>query len=76
MASELTKYTTVGGLKIQMNKDDIKAAKTSFPTGITLLGFKPIDKLKLHLFISPASFIYPDDEAIKGNFLITLLVSN
>ena len=31
------------------------------PLGLTLLGFKPKTKLKLHQYVKPANFIYPDE---------------
>lgn len=49
-----------------MEVEDLKGLKEKFPTGFTLLGFKPIHKLKFHLFVNPASFIYYDEEIVKG----------
>lgn len=49
-----------------MDKNDIASLKAKFPPGFTLLGFKPIRKLKLHLHLSPGSFIYPDEDLVKG----------
>jgi len=75
LSSELTKSTTVGNRKIQMNSKELRSIKDGFFTGLTLLGFKPIKSLKLHLYLSPASFIYPDENLIKGskNFMAALL---
>ena len=50
-----------------MNIKELRCIKDEFFTGLTLLGFKSIQCLKLQLFLSPASFIYPDDDLIKGN---------
>jgi len=75
LPSELTKFTTVGNEEIQMNIKELRCIKDEFFTGLTLLGFKSIQCLKLQLFLSPASFIYPDDDLIKGskNFMAALL---
>ena len=40
--------------------------KTRFPIGLVLLGFKAINKIEQELFIDPASFLYPNEEMIKG----------
>lgn len=34
--------------------------------GLVLMGFKPMDRLKLHHHIRPALFIYPEEEQISG----------
>ena len=52
-----------------MNSKELRSIKDGFFTGLTLLGFKPIKSLKLHLYLSPASFIYPDENLIKGKLL-------
>ena len=68
LPSELTKYTTVAGEKIRLDKNEMSMLKAKFLPGITLIGFKPISKLKLHLCLRSAHFIYPDDEQVKGIF--------
>ncbi|XP_046438131.1 X-ray repair cross-complementing protein 6-like isoform X3 [Daphnia pulex] len=70
LPSELIKYTTVCDEKIRLDKNDLASLKSKFPSGFTLLGFKPIGKLKLHLHLSPASFIYPDEDLVKGSRMI------
>ena len=57
--------------------------KDGFFTGLSLLGFKPIKSLKLHLYVSPGSFIYPDEDLIRGiskyprkKFIYCLCTSN
>lgn len=37
--------------------------------GLVLMGFKPMDRLKLHHHIRPALFIYPEEEQIAGKSL-------
>lgn len=35
--------------------------------GLVLIGFKPMERLKLHHHIRPAVFIYPEEGEVKGN---------
>lgn len=36
--------------------------------GITLLGFKPKDKINLLDQYRPCSFLHPEEEIVEGNF--------
>ncbi|KAI9557726.1 hypothetical protein GHT06_017555 [Daphnia sinensis] len=75
LPSELMKSTTVCGEKVRLDKNDLTSLKSKFAVGFTLLGFKPIEKLKFHLYLSPASFIYPDEDLVKGcRFLFGVLM--
>lgn len=67
LPSELMKSTIVSGEKVRLDKNDLTSLKSKFAVGFTLLGFKPIEKLKFHLYLSPASFIYPDEDLVKGS---------
>ena len=33
----------------------------NFITGLSLVGFKPLSRFKIHHYVKPASFIYPDE---------------
>lgn len=35
--------------------------------GLFLIGFKPMERLKLHHHIRPAVFLYPEEDEVKGN---------
>lgn len=74
LSSELAKYTTVRGENIKFDKEDLKALKTKFTCGLTLLGFKPANKIKYHLFIGPASFLYYEEEIVKGTATTIVLI--
>ena len=72
----MAKYTTVGGTKVRMEPEEIRVTKTRFPTGLVLLGFKPIDKIEQELFIDPASFLYPNEAMIKGMIFVHIFLEN
>ena len=52
--------------KIQLDRNDLASLKSKFPPGMILLGFKQIDQLNFHLFVSPGGFLYPDEDLVKG----------
>lgn len=37
--------------------------------GLVLIGFKPMEKLKLDHHIRPSVFLYPEEEEVKGEAL-------
>nr|AAH53270.1 X-ray repair complementing defective repair in Chinese hamster cells 6 [Danio rerio] len=63
-----TKRAQVYGQKqIVMEKDEVDEIKKFDDPGLVLIGFKPIDRLKLHHHLRPALFIYPEEEQISGS---------
>lgn len=65
-----------GNKKIVMEKDEVDEIKKFDDPGLVLMGFKPMDRLKLHHHIRPALFIYPEEEQVTGKALfVTFLYS-
>lgn len=50
-----------------MEQDEVDSIKKFEDPGLSLIGFKPIEKLKLHHHIRPAVFLYPEEDEVKGN---------
>ncbi|TRY77519.1 hypothetical protein DNTS_028238 [Danionella cerebrum] len=66
-----TKRAQVYGQKqIVMEKDEVDGIRKFGDPGLELIGFKPMDRLKLHHHIRPALFIYPEEEQISGSSCI------
>jgi len=55
-----------GKKQIVMEKDEVDEIKKFDDPGLVLMGFKPMDRLKLHHHLRPALFIYPEEEQISG----------
>lgn len=55
-----------GKKQIVMEKNEVDEIKKFDDPGLVLMGFKPMDRLKLHHHIRPALFIYPEEEQISG----------
>eukprot|EP00823_Brevimastigomonas_motovehiculus_P008130 TRINITY_DN7402_c0_g1_i1.p1 TRINITY_DN7402_c0_g1~~TRINITY_DN7402_c0_g1_i1.p1 ORF type:complete len:665 (+),score=195.38 TRINITY_DN7402_c0_g1_i1:67-2061(+) len=64
---ELKKYYPYGGEKVFFTKEEMKTIKTFGPPGLTLMGFKPLKRLRLWHNLKPAYFVYPDEKKIKGS---------
>ncbi|KAL7869157.1 hypothetical protein AOLI_G00131450 [Acnodon oligacanthus] len=63
-----TKRSQVYGKKqIVMEKDEVDEIKKFDDPGLVLMGFKPMDRLKLHHHIRPALFVYPEEDQVAGN---------
>lgn len=55
-----------GKKQIVMERDEVDAIKKFDDPGLFLIGFKPMEKLKLHHHIRPAVFLYPEENEVKG----------
>lgn len=55
-----------GNKQIVMEKDEVDEIKKFYNPGLVLIGFKPMDCLKLHHHLRPALFIYPEEEQVTG----------
>ncbi|XP_050980973.1 X-ray repair cross-complementing protein 6 isoform X2 [Labeo rohita] len=62
-----TNEPVYGKKQIVMEKDEVDEIKKFDDPGLVLMGFKPMDRLKLHHHIRPALFIYPEEEQISGS---------
>lgn len=49
-----------------MEKDEVASIKKFGEPEMYLIGFKPMEKLKLHHHIRPAVFLYPEEDEVKG----------
>ncbi|XP_034050659.1 X-ray repair cross-complementing protein 6 [Thalassophryne amazonica] len=67
LPSETKKAQVYGKKQIVMEKDEVEAVKKFEDPGMFLIGFKPMDRLKLHHHVQPSVFIYPEEEQIKGS---------
>ncbi|TMS21957.1 X-ray repair cross-complementing protein 5 [Larimichthys crocea] len=67
LPSEIKKAQTYGKKQIVMERDEVDAIKKFEDPGLVLIGFKPMERLKLHHHIRPAVFIYPEEGEVKGS---------
>jgi ATP-dependent DNA helicase 2 subunit 1 len=58
---------TYGGERVFFDKEEIQKIKLCEKSSFHLMGFKPRNTLKDYYNIKHASFIYPDEYAIKGS---------
>lgn len=49
-----------------METDEVDAIKKFEDPGMFLIGFKPMEKLKIHHHIRPSCFLYPEEDDVKG----------
>ncbi|XP_068160757.1 X-ray repair cross-complementing protein 6 [Antennarius striatus] len=63
----IKKAQTYGKRQIVMEEDEVISIKKFEDPGMYLIGFKPMEKLKVHHHIRPAVFIYPEEEDVKGS---------
>eukprot|EP00064_Thunnus_orientalis_P010060 superscaffoldBa00001331_g10086 len=67
LPSEIKKAQVYGNKQIVMERDEVDAIKKFEDPGFSLIGFKPMEKLKVHHHIRPAVFIYPEEDEVKGS---------
>ncbi|CAG0884455.1 unnamed protein product [Darwinula stevensoni] len=67
LPSDVVKFQEYGGRRIKFSRDDARHMKEVMPPGIRLVGFRPKADLKAEHYVHPASFIYPDEETVKGS---------
>ncbi|XP_034563181.1 X-ray repair cross-complementing protein 6 [Notolabrus celidotus] len=67
LPSEIKKSQTYGKKQIVMEKDEVDSIRKFEDPGLFLIGFKPMEKLKLHQHIRPAVFLYPEEDEVKGS---------
>jgi ATP-dependent DNA helicase 2 subunit 1 len=69
-AAQMKKYFPYGTSKVVFDNDELKRLKFLYPPGITLLGFKSLDKIKEYHNLQHASFLFPDDSSTKGSTVL------
>lgn len=63
-----SRYTfSYGGLKVPFEKEEIASIKFDGKSGVLLLGFKPLRKLKIWQNLTHSSFLFPDEGRMKGS---------
>ncbi|XP_047465882.1 X-ray repair cross-complementing protein 6 [Mugil cephalus] len=67
LPSEIKKAQVYGKKQIVMERDEVDAIKKFDDPGLFLIGFKPMEKLKIHHHIRPAVFLYPEENEVKGS---------
>ncbi|XP_037546781.1 X-ray repair cross-complementing protein 6 [Nematolebias whitei] len=67
LPSEIKKVQVYGKKQIVMERDEVDAIKKFGDPGLFLVGFKPMEKLKLHHHIRSSVFIYPEEDEVKGS---------
>eukprot|EP00668_Euglena_longa_P004293 GGOE01005031.1.p2 GENE.GGOE01005031.1~~GGOE01005031.1.p2 ORF type:complete len:443 (+),score=128.63 GGOE01005031.1:2130-3458(+) len=65
---DIEHYFTYGGERVTFDKEEVKQMKTQFgEPGMKILGFKDLSRLKPYHHVKHSSFLYPDDQSIKGS---------
>uniref|UniRef100_A0A3P9KEP8 DNA helicase n=1 Tax=Oryzias latipes TaxID=8090 RepID=A0A3P9KEP8_ORYLA len=67
LPSDIKKAQVYAKKQIVMERDEVDAIKKFDDPGLVLIGFKPMEKLKLHHHIRPSVFLYPEEEEVKGS---------
>ncbi|XP_077407457.1 X-ray repair cross-complementing protein 6 isoform X1 [Vanacampus margaritifer] len=67
LPSEIKKAQVYGNKQIVMEKDEVDAIKKFDDPSLFLIGFKAMEKLKVHHHIRPAVFLHPEEDEVKGS---------
>lgn len=67
LPSEIKKAQVYGKKQIVLEKDEVDSLKKFGEPELFLMGFKPMEQLKLHHHIRPSVFIYPEEDEVKGS---------
>ncbi|KMS94099.1 hypothetical protein BVRB_024810, partial [Beta vulgaris subsp. vulgaris] len=68
--SQVTSYHPYGGKNITLTKDEVKSMRSMYPSGLQLLGFKPLAQLADYHNIKSALFLRPNENRIAGSSLL------
>ncbi|KAL0983994.1 hypothetical protein UPYG_G00135630 [Umbra pygmaea] len=72
LPSDTKRAQVYAGKQIVMEKDEVDVIKKFSDPGLELIGFKPMDRLKLHHHLRSAVFIYPEEEMVTGSACVFL----
>lgn len=64
---QIGKYLPLGSEKVRFSDEEMKEIKKFDEPSLTLMGFKPSNRLKEYHNVRNSYFIYPDDERIEGS---------
>ncbi|EGC32746.1 hypothetical protein DICPUDRAFT_7342, partial [Dictyostelium purpureum] len=67
LPSQIKQSFYYGGEPVIFSKDELDSIKSIDRIGLTLLGFKPTSAIKAYHSIKHSSFIFPDEQMIKGS---------
>jgi len=72
LPSDIKKGIAYGGRNLLFEEDELRKMKdfgsgSDSGSGIQLLGFKPLSRLRRHHHIGPSSFLYPDEASTEGS---------
>ncbi|XP_061087698.1 X-ray repair cross-complementing protein 6 [Conger conger] len=67
LPSDTKRSQVYGKRQIVLEKEEVDELKKFDDPGLVLIGFKPMERLKLHHHIRSALFIYPEEEQITGS---------
>ena len=65
--NQIGTYYPFGGRKVRLGANDMKQIKNVGPSGMRLMGFKPMSELKVYHNIKHSYFIYPDEKKATGS---------
>eukprot|EP00249_Psilotum_nudum_P013508 c24370_g1_i1 orf=258-2180(-) len=67
LTEPLQRFQEYRGRKVLFSSSELTEVKRVASAQLQLLGFKPLDCLKDYYNLRPATFLYPDEERIKGS---------
>ncbi|KAK6301763.1 hypothetical protein J4Q44_G00278160 [Coregonus suidteri] len=67
LPSDTKRAQVYASKQIVMEKDEVDVIKKFSNPGLDLIGFKPMERLKLHHHLRSAVFIYPEEEMVTGS---------
>ena len=60
-------YFPIGNEKVKISTDEMQRIKRFDKVGMTLMGFKPRSYLKVYHNVKHSTFVYPDENRVKGS---------
>ncbi|XP_048870050.1 X-ray repair cross-complementing protein 6 [Brienomyrus brachyistius] len=67
LPSDTKRAQVYGKKQIVFEKAEVEELKRFDEPGLVLMGFKPMNRLKLHHYIRPSLFVFPEEEMVTGS---------
>ncbi|XP_004675683.1 PREDICTED: X-ray repair cross-complementing protein 6 [Condylura cristata] len=67
LPSDTKRSQIYGNRQIVLEKEETEELKRFFEPGLVLIGFKPLVMLKLHQYLRPCLFVYPEESQVNGS---------
>ncbi|KAJ8363269.1 hypothetical protein SKAU_G00121000 [Synaphobranchus kaupii] len=67
LPSDTKRSQVYGKRQIVLEKEEVDELKKFDDPGLVLIGFKPMERLKLHHHIRPSLFLFPEEEQVTGS---------